>query len=210
MWTPHRQAWGGSALGSGGLGLRRRTGKAKPTARRPSTPRPPGGCMEHARARGACSPLLPPCGGCAGTRAAPHASTAQQPVGGAGVRAAGEEAEPGYLGGGHRDLGTHPHCSQVTPCRPLGTPGQPHARGSPTLRRPPAHTGAHTIQGQPGRPGRAARSRGQRQALGAHIMATDLALLTPTQAHGAPNHQQHKERPGATLRPQGQPGLRPG
>lgn len=53
-------------------------------------------------------------------------------------RAAGEEAGPGYLGGSHRDLGTH--TAAMSRPAPPGTPGQPHVRASPTLRQGPQPT----------------------------------------------------------------------
>lgn len=75
----------------------------------------------------------------------------------------------------------------LQPCHAL-PPGDPRAapRESVTHTQtgPPTHTDrVHTTQGQPGWPGRAERSRGQRQALGARVTAADLALLTMTQAH---------------------------
>lgn len=124
MWTPHRQAWGGSALGSGGLGLRRRTGKAKPTARRPSTPRPPGGCMEQARAPVRPAALCcPPVAAAQGPALPPsvHSSAA----GGRGWGA-------GSWGGGRARLsGRGPqgpgHPPTLQPRHTLPTPGDPRA-----------------------------------------------------------------------------------
>ena len=147
-------------------------GKAKPAARLPSTPRPTGGCIEH-RLRAACGPLLPPCGSQAGTHPAPNTSTAQGNRLGQGAAsgargwAAGEAAGLWLSGRGPQGPG-HPHCGL---CHALPIPGGPRAAPHEGIIRaqtwPPTHTDhPHAVQGRPRWPGRAARSRGQRQGPG--------------------------------------------
>lgn len=172
MWTRHRQAWGrGAPEGSGGRGLCRGAGKAKPAARPPSTPRPIGGCIEHAHPVQPAALCCPPVAATQGPTPPPTRPQLRaagwargQPAGPGGGRAAGEAARPWLSGGGPQGPG-HPHCGL---CHALPIPGGPRAaphEGITCAQTWPAtHTDhAHAIQGRPRWPGRAARSRGQRQ-----------------------------------------------
>lgn len=184
MWTPHRQAWGGSALGSGGLGLRRRTGKAKPTARRPSTPRPPGGCMEQARAPVRPAALCcPPVAAAQGPALPPRVHSSA-----AGARGWGA----GSWGGGRARLsGRGPqgpgHPPTLQPRHTLPTPGDPRAAPRKGVTHTQTAPSPHWCSYHPGAASPARQSSkepGPESGPGApFIMAADLALLTPTQAH---------------------------